>query len=74
MPPHDASSRDSPPSALKAATNAFLAITVVGSTDLIAYFALLGTSSPVRVGVLAGLPPIALTLATVVRRIVGPTR
>jgi hypothetical protein len=58
----------------KAATNAFLAVLVVGSTDLIAYLALRGASSPVRVGVLAGLPPIALALATVVRRIVGPGR
>jgi hypothetical protein len=54
--------------------NAFLAMVVVGSTDLIAYLALRGASSPVRVGVLAGLPPITLTLATFVRRIVGPGR
>lgn len=72
MTSHDADTRDSAPRASKAAVNVFLALVVVGSTDLIAYLALRGASSPVRVGVLAGLPPIALTLATVVRRIVGP--
>jgi hypothetical protein len=73
MTAHDAISRDSPP-VPKTAANVFLAVVVVGSTDLIAYLALLGASSAVRVGVLVGLPPIALTLATVVRRIVGPGR
>jgi hypothetical protein len=59
---------------VKSTTRVLLAVLVVGSIDLIAYLALQGASSPVRVAILAGLPPIALALGKVVSQIAGTSR